>query len=620
MAHSTRGHRTGTYQIQQIVSVDLENLAIAYRHAGAYQPEVAPLSARNTPAARQLLQAMADSIKIGNNGDADSGWESAYSLVNACWYGKIMLQELDNQGFDDFSDLAIDVPVLRTLYQPLTSAMRRSACWLLARVIRDHHPNGPAVAAALKNTRFSVEETNPFRYDDAVSDAIESAARGVYTDRYTAQRELFQRLGYDVDGRAWLRIPAEELIGWAQASYPDLCRPDSPQPMFAPTYEAQVAWAFTHPERFGYRKYQRRSNRPVTGRRMDAIGGALYPDNVSLTAALVLHCLGENSGYNHSVLLEKNVDSLVRLGSQEALERNVKARNRTQDTRATRLSSIYTPGGIIETLTGLTRFSRYHRRHLTNPDGTPAPVVDRIYVEHCADPTQARVLDIQRQQSAWRKSPEFDGHWDMSAGPRDDVPLRMGALRLVAQARALAEGLRADVHGHSERTKVHYAAHVLPDHVFNTHAVAAQTAFHDEAVAGFAIVSEATDGPAAELAAIDPEQVMDVEIGLCTSGGNDPATPTQRCALGLVACFTCPNGYRTIDHVPGLLAAVELGSIIERNDPTEWEHGEASRLQFYAQACLNRFPLMIVENVRRSTDLRPHILTVTGMYMEMRHG
>ena len=37
----------------------------------------------------------------------------------------------------------------------------------------------------------------------------------------------------------------------------------------------------------------------------------------------------------------------------------------------------------------------------------------------------------------------------------------------------------------------------------------------------------------------------------------------------MVACFTCPNGYRTVDNIPGLLAAVELGDIIEANDPVE---------------------------------------------------
>lgn len=617
MAHPTRGHRSGTYEIQQILTVDHDELAITYRHAAAYQPQVMQLNADNTPAARQLLQAMADSIKVGDNGDADSGWESSVTLDNNAWNAKVMLERLHDQGFATFDDSSLDVPVLRSLYEPMHSNRKRSACWLLARAVRDNHPNGVALAQALKNTRFVVEETDPFVYDDAVADAIEACARGVYTARFNAQRNLFTQLGYDVTGRDWLRIDAAELIDWATTEHPDLTHAGAPQPFLAERYDRQVAWALTHPDKFGWVKYRKKSQ--VSGPTMQAIGRALYPDHVLLAAALTLHCLGENSGFNHSVLLEKNVASLTYLGPDHALEHSIKARNRTQDTRPTALTSIYTPGGIVETLTGLTRFSRHARRHLRNPGGTRAAVVDRIYVEHSADPEAAQVLTTERLHNAWRTN-DFDDYWPDGLGPRDDVPLRLSALRRVALARAMNQGLRGDVHGHTDRTRVHYAAHVLPDHVFNRHATAAQDAFHDDAVTRFKIVTDATDGPAADLAAVDPQNVMDVEIGLCTSGGQAPDDPHRRCDLGIVACFTCPNGYRTVDHVPGLLAAVELGDIIERNDPDEWANGQAADLRYYADACLAQFPPLVVNNVRRTTDLTPHILTVTGMYMEMRHG
>ncbi|MFJ1652140.1 hypothetical protein ACIOC2_12120 [Streptomyces sp. NPDC088337] len=618
MAHPTRGHRAGTYEIQELVGINQDDLTITFRHAGAYQPETARINAPATPAARQLLRAMANSVKVADNGDRESGWESAATLLKSVSYVRIMLSELAGQGYDSFDDPQLDVPTLRSLYDPLVGNTKRSACWLLARVVRENHPNGKALATALKNTRFRAEETDPFVYEDETAAAIEATARGVYTARFTAQRELFHSIGFDVDGRDWLRIPAEDVIAWARDTHPDQCGTDAWEPFFGATYEEQVAWALTHPETFGYVKYARKPQ--VVGHDMQEIGRALYPDNVALTAALILHCLGENSGYNYSVLLEKNAESLIRVGSDEALEYAVKGRNHSQDTRATRLSSIYTPGGVIETLAGLTRFSRHHRRHLTNPDGKPAAVVSRLYVEHTADPAAAKVLDNQRPQSAWRGSPEFNAHWDDSAGPRADVPLRFGALRLVAEARALGEGLKGDVHGHSERTKVHYASHVLPDYLLNKLAAAAQNDFHDEAVARFKPLAQATEGPAAELAAVPAEQLMDVEVGVCTSKGNDPQTPARRCALGIVACFTCPNGYRTADHIPGLLAAVEFTKIVERNDPTEWEDGEASHLRFYAGGSLKEFPSRVVENVRRTTDLRPHILTVTGLYMELRHG
>lgn len=617
MAHPTRGRRSGTYEIEELLAVDLDRLEIHFRHAAAYQPDSVRLNIDNTPAARQMLRAMADSIKVADNGDRDSGWESAQTVHQSVFMATHMVEALASKGFDTFADRRIDVPILRDLYSQFgSSSTKRSACWLLARVVRDNHPHGRAVNVALKNTRFAVDETNPFTYDDRIAAAIEQAARAVYKERLDAQRELFRRLGHDTSSRAWLRIPAAQLIEWAQRAHPDAADLTAHQPPLAAPYERQVAWALTHPWRFGHGLLRTRLPR---GPQMRTIGTALYPDHVTLTAALILHCLGENSGFNLSVLLQKDADTLTYIGSDHALEHNVKARNRSEDTRPTYLAPFHTPGGIVETLTGLTRFARHARGHLTQPDDTPAPVRNRLYVEHTADPTAAKVIASGRIHNAWRNN-RFDKHWDPTAGTRDDVPIRMSALRLEAQRRAMDHGLHADIHGHSERTKMHYSSHVLPDHIFNKAAIAAQNAFHDDAVAAFTIVADATDGAAAELARIDPTDVMDVEIGLCTSGGNAPDGTGKPCNLGMVACFTCPNGYRTIDHVPGLLAAVELSDIIARNDPDEWANGQASSLRFYAQACLDQFRPSIVANIRRATDLTPHILTVTGMYMELRNG
>ena len=616
MAHPTRGHRSATYQIQEILDVDHSTLTITVRHAAAYQPESFYLAVEHSPAAEQMLTAMVDSIKVGHNGDAFSGWESTFTLRNATFQGRIMVERLHEAGFQSFADPRIGVPVLRDLYAPLDLNTKRSACWLLARVVRDNHPNGSAVSLALKNTRFAAEHGEAFNYDDDLAEAIEVSARAVYRDAVEAQREVFQLLGYDVSDRSWLHVPAEAVVEWAQRRHPEACAPSASQPSIAAPDDLQVAWAVTHPSMFGLR-----AGSPIklAGRRMAKLGRALYPNNITVTAALIVHCLGENAGFNLAVLLEKNAESLVYLGADHALEHNVKARNKSEDTRTTYLGSMFTPGGVIERMTGLTRFSRYARSHLVNSDGSKPPVVDRLYVEHTVTPEMAKVIASQRIHNAWR-SKDFGERWDRETyGDHAKISLRMGALRLVAQRRAMGEGLHADVHGHNERTKMHYSAHVLPDYVFNKHATAAQDAFHDQAITAFT-VAEATDGVAAELAAVPVDHVMDVEIGLCTSGGNAPDGGDKRCDLGMVACFTCPNGYRTIDHVPGLLAAVELGCIIEQNDPDEWENGQASDLHYYASACLDQFPPQLVGNVKRTTDLVPHILTVTGMYMEFRHG
>jgi hypothetical protein len=618
MAGPRRLRGSGTYEIEELVGVNLETLEITYRTAAAYQPITSRLKGENTPAARQLLQAMADSIKVGNNGDAYSGWESGVTVDQGFKHAKALLSRLYEQGCTDFSSDQISVPLLRHLYQPFTSPAMRSSCWLLARVVKDNHPNGNAISIALRNTRFRTEESNPFSYDEVVADAIEAAARAVYYQRVEAQREIIHHLGHDTSTRSWMRIPASEIIDQVRRSHPEVTKPQTPQPSLAADKSTQIAWALTHGEHFGYQKHKHEST--VLGPVMKDIGHALYPDNLTIVAAAILHCLGENSGFNFSVILQKDADALTYLGPDYALEHNVKSRAKLEDTRPTRLTSIYTPGGVVESLSGLTRFSRHARLNLLKSTGARATVANRLYVEHSRDPEDATVITSDRFQQAWRHNPAWDSHWPVGAGPRNKVPIRMAALRLVAQRRAMAEGVKADVHGHSERIKTHYSAHVLPDHVFNKYAIAAQDSFHDVALESFKFVSDATDGPAGVLASTSPDQIMDVEIGLCVSNGMHPDDQALRCGLGIVACFTCPNGYRTVDHIPGLLAAVELGNIIERNDPVEWEEGQASALRFLAQACLDKFPPMVVGNVRRSTDLVSHILTVTGMYMELRNG
>ncbi|MBK7625248.1 MAG: hypothetical protein IPJ14_21960 [Kineosporiaceae bacterium] len=612
MAHPTRGSRSAAYEILEVTNVDFEALSITVRYAGAYQPERATLHVKPTAAARQVLRAMAASIKVSPTAVPSAGWESLQTLRSGIRQATVVLRTAAELGFDDLTDPRIGIAELRAFYDPLVGSLKRSSAHLLATAVAVERPDGKALAYALKNSRFIVDDRQARVYDEDVVDAVERCARRVWLDRYESQRQLLAQLGYDVNGRGWLRVPAEELLDWACRIHPQLCEPTAKPPRLRATADACAAWALTHPQAFGL------GARTVLPRAVARVGQALYPDNVTITAALILHCLGENSGYNYAVLLEKSTTSLVYLGPDHALETSVKARNRTQDTRVTDRSSIFSPGGLMEVLAGLTRVSRHYRSHLRTSSGDPHPLTQRLYVEHYAKPDRTEQLSPNRLHNAWRAI-AFDEHWD-GPGERREVPLWTTALRLAALNRALGEGLRADVHGHTPRTKVHYMAHVLPDHVLTAHAAAAQAALHEDNVKTFIPITAATDGVAADLAHVPAEDVMDVEIGVCTSAGQDPEDRSRRCGLGITACFTCPNGFRTVDHIPGLLAAVELADIIARNDPVEYEDGEASRLGFYAQAALDRFSPLVVANVRRSTDLVPHILTVTGMYMEMRHG
>jgi len=78
MAHRSRGTISHTYDIKQVIDVDFDRLSITYTDAAHAEPRMVILKVDPvTPAAQQLLLAMADSIAVYGDGQ----WESAYALA-----------------------------------------------------------------------------------------------------------------------------------------------------------------------------------------------------------------------------------------------------------------------------------------------------------------------------------------------------------------------------------------------------------------------------------------------------------------------------------------------------------------------------------------------------------
>lgn len=279
MSKLTRGHRTSTYEILELLDVDHEHLSITIRHAASIPPQTLALQSADIPAAHQMLDAMAQSLVVAENADAASRWTSVSTLTNNSWVAGIMLRELAARGFDSFDHPDLGVSQLRELYHPLSSSQKRSACWLLARIVRQVHPAGRELAYILKNSRFEAEDHDPFTYDIDVAADIEKLGRRLWVDAYVAQRALVAAIGFDVAGRDWLRLSADELINWATTTYPGIAA-EGTEPENTETTLRKTAWALTHPHSFGYRK---NAHKPlVAGWEMRQIGRALYPDNITL--------------------------------------------------------------------------------------------------------------------------------------------------------------------------------------------------------------------------------------------------------------------------------------------------------------------------------------------------
>ncbi len=173
---------------------------------------------------------------------------------------------------------------------------------------------------------------------------------------------------------------------------------------------------------------------------------------------------------------------------------------------------------------------------------------------------------------------------------------------------------RHDVKHHTARTRVDYLAQCLPEVVLHQAGAEAQEDFHTQALERFL----APDATARLMEAVADNTAADVHVSACSSGGQAPDAPELPCSLGLAACFTCPNGFRTKDHVPGLLGLVAYTQLIRDHDPEEWADGDAGALHHYATRTLERFPTHVVEAARTTMRLGEEMTVIHGLYHEFR--
>lgn len=609
MAHRTRGTTSHTYDIKRVLSVDLESLELCYTDAAHAAPQKIRLrTPRVTSANQQVLKAMADSISV----HGDGLWESSETLKVAAVWVQVLFLRLDEIGLHDFSDSSVELQLLRQVLEPFDASIKRTANKLIGRVLVEVHPNGLALSRALRNTTYMVKESTVRLYDDAEAEAIHRAAIAVFHEAFGAQRGVLREIGVDASSRSWLRVSAASITEAARLRNGHL--QGAPQPNAKSPRTELIDWALLNPDFFGTG-----SGRPlVMSETIEAIGLALYPPVDVLVAALILHCFAELSGMNLAVMLRAEPDDLTYTGDATGTLDVAKARNHSEDRIAVRTGSNQTLGGLIEALTGLTRFARHFRLTQIGRDAEVPEVVHRLYVMHRRDPGRSEVLTNQQLHKGWR-STSFDRHWPSSELDRKNVGLRFTALRRKALERAINANPSADVHGHSPRTRVHYLANVLPEHTLVNHATAAQDNIVESALARFTAVEGSSDERTIPLRAAMAEGLaIDTGVGVCASGGNDPDDRKKPCSLGVAACFTCPCGFRTVDHIPGLVAMVRFAQIIRDNDPDEWENGEASMLSFFATECLSQFPESVVRAIEEYADLRSQMLVINGLYTELR--
>jgi len=202
----------------------------------------------------------------------------------------------------------------------------------------------------------------------------------------------------------------------------------------------------------------------------------------------------------------------------------------------------------------------------------------------------------------------------VSAGIERPV-LLYGGLRRYALYSGVKLDFSHDVVDHDQRTRVEYLARCLPKAALHELAAEAQ----DDMVRSGTRSYFAEQNAAALLDAVEAGTTLDMAVNVCASGGQTIDDATTPCSLGLAACFVCPNGYRTQDHIPGLIALAEFTAMIRDYNPTEWIQGDASALHTYATETLKRFPDTLIHQARHEPQQHEsNLLTVAHLYTEFR--
>ena len=265
-----------------------------------------------------------------------------------------------------------------------------------------------------------------------------------------------------------------------------------------------------------------------------------------MQAALIHHCFIDLQGFNLSTMQNTGVESLTALGPEMSMVDTIKPRAHLHGREASLTASRENDlAGFLGMVEALTKFSR----HFRNQAGHPAEVADLYYANHDPNGTVKNVIGEVNTDSINRRirSALADDGLD---GER--FTLSFKKLRLAAKREGMEHDPRHQLHGQNRRTATTYDKKMLP-----------VTVLHDSMDKSVdEIIEEGWDRLAD---AVEKDTLADMTVSACTSGGADPQDEAARCEQGITACFACPNGVRTLDHIPGLIAMAEV--LEDTDDP-----------------------------------------------------
>lgn len=556
-----RGRGKTTQDAHRILSATVEFDPPGIAVATAGRPDPQHLSLPPDQLGRQLTQAvwaMLPQSGLGGN------WTSIDTLRTGVHHARLMHETFSRRGLTGFDDPDLsfgDLLPVRDHVKGTWRSSRRAFAWAL----KQWHAEGERMAELVLADQLDSTIANPtMAYDEAVAGVIESAAREAFLAWVGAHRRFLADVGVDTSDRNWILLSAKAVLDVAHRSG---------------TPAARQLLHYTH-----------------GGELHDWTRPAIGASRNDLSATAVLMCLAQNLGPNWASLQSMTGDSVIPLGGAQSMVDTDKTRAATELRVATSTADLSTLGGIATALTGLTRFVRLRR--LTQAD-TPE---HRRHADLLFVPTDSRTVLSSPTQSAWAAAVAHE----------TGEPVSMRRLRETANIRGKRKTGRGTVIGHSEAMDLVYLAEGLPEEELAALVLQAQDDILGLARDAVRRDPEADAAAVEELATEAPAELIDRGVVTCGNGARDP-DQDRWCNRGILACFTCPSGYRTSANVPGLKAAITLTERIRSHDAEEWENGPAATLHAYALAALDQLGAD-----HNSVDGTAMIPVVAANYWEIR--
>lgn len=507
-----------------------------------------------TSAAVQVTQALFYRLHI--NGGT---WTSSATLVGVRGYAKIFINWLASAyGIEDL-DAADLTPFI--VWEGIQSSFsdggrQRNLRTFLADALGELRIDGDVYRDFLYGRALNVDQSSLEGYAPEVASAIEIIARQHVGEWYVRHRDAVRNSVGSLPVN-WLRIPAPRLV--------------------------QREWAEECPREF-------------------------LVEEQDLAAAMVLLALIDDKGPNLSTIQSYTSDSFERAGEEASFVTGVKARNREVLRTPAPAGGLFSYGGLLEFVTAATRVDRMFRNHDLD--------FDRLLFVPSGSETVVALPEVNKW---WRRNSNL---WDL---PGVSFPggLSFRRLRKAAVLRGKQNG--TVVIGHKPAMARLYLADALPEVILVPGILGTQSDVTDywrtkTREIGMKVSSEA-ETEVSVISGLDglinATAVMDVGVAACATNGQEPGDDSRPCRLGPVACFVCPNGYRTPEIIPGLAAAVEFTEDIRKYEPEEWVLSDAPILNSLAKKALAQFPPALVAGVPAEAIANSKVL-IACVYMEGR--